>query len=419
MNITPSQGTYDSNEGIWDVGDIAKNSTATLIIDGTLNTTGTHKKNTAEVVESKSYDPDSTPNNHDANEDDQDSVTINVQASADLLSVKIDDTDPVVAGNTLTYTITITNNGPDTAENVTLIESFPSELQDTKYYSLDNGATWIQFTANSSLILNLGSLSSGAFKTILIKGTVKPSTPEGTVISNTATVTTTTHDPNQNNNTDTEETTVTTQADISVTKTILNPTTYIEDDITYHIEVTNNGPSYAQNVEVTDLLPSGLVYKSYTASQGTYDSNTGIWSIGTLANGSTVTLDITVRIEDYNPITNTATVTSDTTDPAPGNNTSSVTIDVEDPLIKGTVPRVGYFEFFVRTDTNMWKIRVPGKGYDTGWMPFDRLNNTGSFMSGHYADRRYHLLFDWYSSGRCHLAFNDRRAGISIKFAGR
>ena len=48
MNITPSQGTYDSNEGIWDVGDIAKNSTATLIIDGTLNTTGTHKKNTAD-----------------------------------------------------------------------------------------------------------------------------------------------------------------------------------------------------------------------------------------------------------------------------------------------------------------------------------------------------------------------------------
>ena len=89
------------------------------------------------------------------------------------------------------------------------------------------------------------------------------------------------------------------------------------------------------------------------------------------------------------------------------------------PLIKGTAVRTGYFEFFVDRENERWLLIVPAKEYTTGWMPFDRLRDTGNFMSGYYADRRYHLIFDWYSSGRCHLIFNDRREGISVKFAGR
>ena len=81
--------------------------------------------------------------------------------------------------------------------------------------------------------------------------------------------------------------------------------------------------------------------------------------------------------------------------------------------------RQGYFEFHVDRSLKQWIIIIPDKLYITGWMPFNRLRDTGNFMSGYYADRRYHLIFDWYSSGRCHLIFNDRREGISVKFAGR
>jgi len=94
-------------------------------------------------------------------------------------------------------------------------------------------------------------------------------------------------------------------------------------------------------------------------------------------------------------------------------------ISILTSLIQGTDRREGYFEFFVDRENKTWLLRIPDKGYTTGWMPFNRLRDTGSFMSGHYADRRYHLLFDLYPSGRCHLIFNDRREGISIKFAGR
>ncbi|RLD12936.1 MAG: hypothetical protein DRI28_06870 [Caldiserica bacterium] len=89
------------------------------------------------------------------------------------------------------------------------------------------------------------------------------------------------------------------------------------------------------------------------------------------------------------------------------------------PLIKGTATRTGYFEFFVDREGRRWLLRIPDRGYTTGWIPFDRLRDTGNFMSGYYADRRYHLTFDWYSSGRCSLLFNDRREGVNIKYGGR
>jgi len=326
----------------------------------------------------------------------------------DLSISKTVSSGPYYHGENVIFEITVTNtSSTQDATNVQVMDILPSGLS---YISDDSSGSY------DSGIWDIGTINAGESKTLHI--TAELDTLGN--ITNTATITSCDQgDPVSSNNSDGVTINVLPSADLELTKTILNPTTYVEEDIAYHIEVTNYGPDIAQDVVVTDVLPSGVDYKSHVASQGTYNSNTGKWDIGTLPNGSTVTLDITVRIEDYNPITNTATVTSDTTDPAPGNNTSSVTIDVEDPLIKGTVPREGYFEFFVDREGKRWLLRIPDKEYTTGWMPFDRLRATNTFMSGRYADRRFHLLFDWYSSGRCHLIFNDRRAGISIKFAGR
>ncbi|MCD6219420.1 DUF11 domain-containing protein [Candidatus Calescamantes bacterium] len=333
----------------------------------------------------------------------------NEEQPVDLSISKTVSSGPYYHGENVIFEIIVTNNSSTQATNVQITDVLPSGLT---YISDDSSGNYNSGTG----IWNVGTISAGESKTLHI--TAELDTLGN--ITNTATITSCDQgDPVSSNNSDGVTINVLPSADLELTKTILNPTTYVEEDITYHIEVTNYGPDVAQDVVVTDVLPSGVDYKSHVASQGTYNSNTGKWDIGTLPNGSTVTLDITVRIEDYNPITNTATVSSDTTDPTPGNNTSSVIIDVGDPLIKGTVPRVGYFEFFVDRENERWLLRIPDKEYTTGWMPFDRLRATNTFMSGHYADRRYHLLFDWYSSGRYHLIFNDRRAGISIKFAGR
>lgn len=86
-------------------------------------------------------------------------------------------------------------------------------------------------------------------------------------------------------------------ADLSLTKTVSNPNPQNGDIISYTITVTNHGPGNATGVEVTDLLPAGAVYQSYTASQGSYDNTTGKWLVGSIPNGGSATLTISVMVD--------------------------------------------------------------------------------------------------------------------------
>ena len=84
-------------------------------------------------------------------------------------------------------------------------------------------------------------------------------------------------------------------------------------DITYTVRVSNAGPSNATNVSVSDLLPSGETYVSSNAPAGTtYNSTTGIWTVGLLAAGASATLTITAAISSSatGTISNTATATA-------------------------------------------------------------------------------------------------------------
>jgi uncharacterized repeat protein (TIGR01451 family) len=73
------------------------------------------------------YDPDSTPNNHDPNEDDQDDAEV-TPMQIDLSVVKDVDNPTPNVGENVTFTITVTNAGPDTATNVTLGDTLPAGL---------------------------------------------------------------------------------------------------------------------------------------------------------------------------------------------------------------------------------------------------------------------------------------------------
>ena len=75
-------------------------------------------------------------------------------------------------------------------------------------------------------------------------------------------------------------------ADLSVTKTVSDATPNVGDQITFTVTLSNQGPDAATGVQVTDLLPAGVSFVSATPSQGTYDSTTGLWDVGALANGA-------------------------------------------------------------------------------------------------------------------------------------
>jgi hypothetical protein len=75
VSSTPSQGTYDSNTGVWTVGTINSGANATLQITATVNGLAAIA-NTAEVTASDQFDPNSTPGNNQSGEDDQSSITV-------------------------------------------------------------------------------------------------------------------------------------------------------------------------------------------------------------------------------------------------------------------------------------------------------------------------------------------------------
>ncbi len=99
----------------------------------------------------------------------------------------------------------------------------------------------------------------------------------------------------------------------------------------YTITVTNFGPDVATGVELTDVLPLGITYVS-DDGMGTYDRNSGVWVVGSLAVEASATLRITVLPNDGTAgmtLTNEVDVTrSDQQDPDNSNNHDEVDVEV-------------------------------------------------------------------------------------------
>ena len=121
-------------------------------------------------------------------------------------------------------------------------------------------------------------------------------------------------------------------ADIAVVKTAGTSKPLLGQQFVYTVTAHDNGPDGATGVRVTDVLPSGLLYVSSSASVGTYDPANGVWTIGGLADGASATLRVSVVAERLGTIVNTATKSAETqTDPNMGNDVSSASIDVTVP----------------------------------------------------------------------------------------
>jgi len=118
------------------------------------------------------------------------------------------------------------------------------------------------------------------------------------------------------------------EADLEINKTVDIPTPYIGQTISFTLTATNNGPDNVLNVYVNDLLPSGFVYQSHSASTGTYSGGSGEWSIGSFNSGSTATLTINAVVNATGIYTNTAVITGDAIDPVTTNNTASASITI-------------------------------------------------------------------------------------------
>jgi uncharacterized repeat protein (TIGR01451 family) len=155
---------------------------------------------------------------------------------ADLAIVKADSPDPITVGQTLTYTLTATNDGPLEATGVVVTDTLPSEVTFVSASGSQgscNGTTTVSCT--------LGNLTNGSSATVTIR--VTPTTAGS--LSNTASIQGNQPDPNPANNTDTETTTVRPAADLAMTMTDSPDPVKVKTTLTYTLMVRNHGPSPA------------------------------------------------------------------------------------------------------------------------------------------------------------------------------
>lgn len=121
------------------------------------------------------------------------------------------------------------------------------------------------------------------------------------------------------------------ESDLSVTKTVSNNKPRPGSDVVFTLTARNNGLSNNTGVSVSELLPSGYTFKSATASTGTYNSSTGIWSIGSLNSGATATLNITATVKQNGIFDNTATISASSgiNDPVASNNMAICEVKID------------------------------------------------------------------------------------------
>ncbi|MCZ4245119.1 gliding motility-associated C-terminal domain-containing protein [Pedobacter punctiformis] len=342
VSATPSGSTtYNNATGVWTIGTLANGANATLNIVATVKATGSYA-NTATIT---STETDPTPGNNTST-----STPVPVPV-ADVSITKTSGSGTPNVGSNVTFTLTAANAGPSSATNVNATDVLPSGY--TFVSATPSGSTTYN---NATGVWTIGTLANGANATLNIVATVKAAGS----YANTATITATETDPTPGNNTSTSTPVPVPVADVSITKTSGSGTPNVGSNVTFTLTAANAGPSSATNVNATDVLPSGYTFVSATPSGSTtYNNATGVWTIGTLANGANATLNIVATVKATGSYANTATITSTETDPTPGNNTSTSTpvpVPVVDVSITKTAgsgtPNVGSNVTFTLTAAN-------------------------------------------------------------------
>jgi gliding motility-associated-like protein len=277
------------------------------------------------------------------------------QCATDLAITKIASTDPVFAGNTLTYTITASNTsaGAIAAQNVTVNDVLPAGLTATG--ATPSAGTW------SAPTWTIGTLNTGATATLTITTTVN-STFTGATISNTANLSSTTPDANAVNNTATTTTTVNTQADVAISKTCTTSPLVAGQVVNYTLALSNAGPSDALNVTVADVNTS-LTGMEYSTDNVVWNTWTSPLNLGTIVSGSSTTRYIRgILIQSATgSLNNTATVSSSTTDANSANNTSTAT-SVITTSADLTITKVCNTSPLLKNETGSYTITVHNNG---------------------------------------------------------
>ncbi len=283
--ISCDLSAYNNKTGVWTVGTLGVGKSVKLNIVCEADATG--KIVNSVNVTSREFDYDLTNN--------KDQKAVNVNPAVDVGVVKSANVTSLNYHDLVKWTIKVSNNGPDVAHDVKVVDVLPSSL---KFISCDLSAY-----NNKTGVWTVGTLGVG--KSVKLNIIAKADSTGK--ITNKVNVSSSEFDYDLTNNNDQKTVNVNPACDLEVQKLVNNSNPNYADSIKWTIKVSNNGPDVAHDVKVADILPKSLIFVS---SNGNYNKSAGIWNIGTLNPSASVQLSIICKVNATGKITNNVNVTS-------------------------------------------------------------------------------------------------------------
>ncbi|HEY0229651.1 MAG TPA: choice-of-anchor D domain-containing protein, partial [Dokdonella sp.] len=264
--------------------------------------------------------------------------------SADLAVTVTDTPDPATAGDALTYTLTLSNNGPAVSTAPSLTDALPAG---TSFVSLDHPAEWGCTTPavgatgpEASIACSAATLAVGTVTFTLVVA-VDAEVADGTVLTDTAAASASTTDGNPANDSASTTTTVSASADLSIAMTDTPDPVIAGDALIYTITLSNAGPSAAASASFADTLPAGTSFGTLDVPGGWSCTNPAVGSGGTVScsNASmapgTAVFNLVVVVDGGlgagTVLSNTVTAASATADPTPDDHSATASATVQAP----------------------------------------------------------------------------------------
>ncbi|MGA1346444.1 MAG: hypothetical protein ACO35E_10805 [Ilumatobacteraceae bacterium] len=303
----------------------------------------------------------------DTTDDVPATAVVTCLAVADLSILKTSPEDEVVAGEEVTYSIVVTNGGPNDVTDARVQDDFPATLSDVSWIlELPGGSDPVEGSGSIDLLLDLPAFATATFT---VTGLLA-SDAAGVLLNAASVWSATTIDPNPANNTDDEIDAIVSRAVLTLSKDDGESTVVAgdEEEYTYTIRVGNDGPSVARGVVVTDDWPTWftLVPGSITVSQGEVPvpemSGDFEWEVGELAAMGEATLTVRYTVpSDAEPglVVNSVTATSNPTESEPVTAIDETTIVAEVAL---TLEKDDGTEFYKSGGTTTYTITLDNTG---------------------------------------------------------
>ena len=324
-----SGSTYQFN-----VGNVAVGSSGTALFAVTINNPAAAGQNnfvnSATITDDGLNGPDLDPTDNSPTDTD----TLNAQPDYQLTLGDAGVTS-VVAGQSVTYTVSITNIGNQDGTGVIVSGLFPNAIL---HNVVATGGGVVDQTSGT-ISWNVGNFAVGALQTFTITADVWPTIPPGydnyAVSASVTDDLSNGSDPTPANNFGSDTNTLNAAPDLRVSKTDYATTATPGQCLVYSVSVSNVGTQGATNVLVTETVPVGTTFNNGLSDPlwVLVAPNTYQIAIANLAAGAGFNIDFDVNVTaPANPgqtdIVNTVTIADDGTnglDPNPGNNTGTDT----------------------------------------------------------------------------------------------